>query len=47
MRSEGLLVVKPDPTDARRQLYSLVPAIPVVTTESGQVINFGFCMVRL
>ncbi|MBA4150653.1 MAG: helix-turn-helix transcriptional regulator [Verrucomicrobia bacterium] len=46
MRSAGLLIVKQDPTDARRRFYSLVPAIQPVTTATGHMIDFGFLVVR-
>jgi DNA-binding transcriptional ArsR family regulator len=47
MRKAGLLVMKPDQTDGRRMLYSLAPSVPVVKTETGAVIDFGFCLIRL
>lgn len=47
MRSAGLLITKPDPTDGRRMLYSLAPTIPLSKTEQGAVIDFGFCLLRL
>ncbi len=47
MRSAGLVVVHPNPADGRRQLYGLSPSVPLVKTESGNVIDFGFCLLRL
>ena len=45
--SAGLLVTSPDPTDGRRTLYTLAPAVPVVKTPEGAVtIDFGFCLLR-
>jgi hypothetical protein len=38
--------MKPDPTDGRRMLYSLVPSVPVVTTATGRGIDFCYCLVR-
>jgi hypothetical protein len=46
MRSAGLLVIAPDPTDGRRMLYSLAPSVPVVKSPEGIVIDFGFCLLR-
>jgi len=36
-----------NPKDGRRLCYALSPAVPVVKTETGVVIDFGFCLVRL
>ena len=48
MRAAGLLLVAPDPTDGRRMLYALAPAVPVVKSPEGAVaIDFGFCLLRL
>jgi DNA-binding transcriptional ArsR family regulator len=47
MRSAGLVVVLPNPEDGRRQLYGLAPSVPLVKTEAGNVIDFGFCLLRL
>ena len=46
MRRAGLLVVKPDPVDGRRMLYSLAPSMPLTKTEGWTVIDFGFCLLR-
>jgi hypothetical protein len=46
MRSAGLLVTMPDPTDGRRMLYSLSPSVPVVKSPEGITIDFGFCLLR-
>jgi hypothetical protein len=40
-------VTQPDKVDARRMLYSLSPTVPLVKTETGGVIDFGFCSLRL
>jgi len=47
MRSAGLLVTAPDPSDGRRMLYSLAPSVPVMKSPEGIVIDFGFCLLRL
>ncbi len=47
LKTLGLLVVQPDPKDGRRQLYSLSPNVPLVKTETGTALDFGFCLVRL
>ena len=48
LRAAGLLVTAPDPTDGRRMLYALAPAVPVVKSPEGAVgIDFGFCLLRL
>lgn len=47
MRAAGLVVTRPDPADGRRMLYSLAPAVPVVKTDKGAVMDFGCCVVRL
>src|SRR5687768_226620 len=38
MRSKGFVVMKADTVDTRRQLYSLAPGIPLITTENGKVL---------
>lgn len=48
MRSAGLLVTSPDPTDGRRMLYALAPSVPLQKTPEGAtVIDFGFVLLRL
>jgi hypothetical protein len=47
MRSAGLVVMKPDTQDRRRQLYSLTASVPLMKTPDGMVIDFGFCLIRL
>jgi len=48
MRTAGLLVTAPDPTDGRRLLYALAPTVPVVHSPEGALgIDFGFCLLRL
>ncbi len=45
--SAGLLTTSPDPTDKRRTLYALAPAVPLTKTPEGAVtIDFGFCLLR-
>ena len=46
LREAGLLVTTPDRVDKRRVLYSLAPSVPVVKTETGVTIDFGFCQLR-
>jgi hypothetical protein len=46
LRDAGLLVATPDPQDARRMLYALASTVPVTKTESGLMIDFGFCLLR-
>ena len=47
MRDAGFVLTQPDPADHRRMLYALAPSVPVVKTETGTVIDFGFCLLRL
>ena len=47
MRAAGLLVTQPDKQDGRRMLYALSPAVPVVNSPEGAVLDFGFCVLRL
>ena len=47
MRAAGLLVMETDPADGRRMRYGLSPSVPLVKTETGAVIDFGFCLLRL
>lgn len=47
LRSAGLVTMKSDPTDGRRSIYSLSPAVLFKDTEEGRMMNFGFCMVRV
>lgn len=45
---EAELVMKcPNPNDGRQPIYALTPAVPVVKTDSGVQLDFGFCIVRL
>ena len=44
LRDAGLLLTAPDPQDKRRTLYRLAPSVPVVKTETGMAIDFGFCV---
>ncbi|MDB6024772.1 MAG: hypothetical protein JWM68_995 [Verrucomicrobiales bacterium] len=47
LRAAGLVITKPNPNDGRRLLYALSPAVSVTLTETGAVIDFVFCVVRL
>ena len=47
LRNAGLIVANPDPTDSRRQLYSLAPSVKVAQTPEGRTMDFGYCVVRL
>ncbi len=47
LRDAGLVVAQQDPADGRRLLYALAPAVPLVKTEDGAMIDFGFVRVRL
>ena len=47
LRVAGLVIAQDDPSDRRRQLYSLSPAVTLRTTPSGQEIDFGCCVLRL
>jgi DNA-binding transcriptional ArsR family regulator len=46
LRNAGLIVANPDPTDSRRQLYSLAPSVRVAQTPEGKTMDFGYCVVR-
>ena len=47
LREAGLVVVIPNPTDGRKQLYSLAPGISVTKTETGCHLDLGICLFRL
>ena len=47
LRDAGLLATSPDPADGRRMLYALAPSVPVQKLETGTVIDFGFCLLRV
>jgi DNA-binding transcriptional ArsR family regulator len=47
MRAAGLVVMRENPRDGRKLLYALSAAVPVTKTETGAVIDFGFCLLRL
>lgn len=47
LRAAGLVSMAPDPTDARRQLYTLTPAVAVQRTATGLELDFGCCLVRV
>jgi DNA-binding transcriptional ArsR family regulator len=46
LREAGLLVTTPDPQDGRRMLYALASAVQLAKTETGVVLDFGFCRLR-
>ena len=46
LRNAGLIVASPDPTDSRRQLYTLAPSVKVAGTPEGRTMDFGYCFVR-
>jgi DNA-binding transcriptional ArsR family regulator len=46
LRGAGLVITSENPADGRRLLYHLAPAIPVVKTETGWDMDFGYCLVR-
>lgn len=43
----GLIVASPDPTDSRRQLYTLAPSVRVAETLEGKTMDFGYYVVRM
>ena len=47
LRNAGLIVANPDPTDSRRQLYSLAPSVKVTDSPEGKTMDFGCCVVRM
>lgn len=47
LRNAGLIVANPDPTDSRRQLYTLAPCVKVAETPEGKTMDFGYCVVRM
>lgn len=47
LRDAGLIVGVPDPTDGRRQIYSLSPALKVGDTPLGRMLDFGYGLLRL
>lgn len=47
LRDAGLIVGQPDPTDKRRQIYSLSPALKVGDTPLGRMLDFGYGLLRL
>ncbi len=47
LRNAGLIVANPDPTDSRRQLYSLAPSVKVTDSPEGKTMDFGYCVVRM
>ncbi|MFM2083165.1 MAG: Winged helix DNA-binding domain [Verrucomicrobiota bacterium] len=46
LRSSGLVVQQENPGDGRKYLYALAPTVPIVRTEKGAALEFGFCAVR-
>ena len=47
MRRSGLVLMQENPRDGRKCLYALAPAVPVMKTETGAVLDFGFLTIRL
>ena len=47
MCEAGFIVKTANPKDGRQPLYGLAPLVPLKKTESGSVIDFGFCLLRL
>ena len=47
MRTAGVVVVQENSRDGRKQLYALAPNVPLLKTEKGAVLEFGFITVRL
>jgi len=47
LRAAGLVNMALDPSDERRQLYTLSPAILVNRTDKGLELDFGCCVVRV
>jgi DNA-binding transcriptional ArsR family regulator len=47
LRQAGFVVSKQDPTDGRRQAYTLAPSVRVATGPEGRTMDFGYCVVRL
>ncbi|MEK0451950.1 MAG: Helix-turn-helix domain [Verrucomicrobiota bacterium] len=47
LRDAGFITAQPDPTDKRRQLYTLSPNIKIADTPEGRTMDFGYCVVRV
>src|SRR5688572_16065529 len=47
MRKAGLLLAEIDPSDFRKSLFELPPWLPIKTTPTGRIVDFGFIIVRL
>lgn len=47
LRAAGLVSMKEDPQDRRRQLYTLTSAVTARRTEAGLELDFGCCLARL
>lgn len=47
LRDAGFINAQPDPTDKRRQLYTLSPNIKIADTPEGRTMDFGYCVVRV
>ncbi len=47
LRNAGLIVGQDDPTDKRRQIYTLSPALKVGDTPMGRMLDFGYGLLRL
>ena len=46
-RSKRMVTMKADTVDKRRQFCSLAPTVPIINTDKGRVLNFGFLNVLL
>ena len=47
LREAGFIIAQVDPTDNRRQLYTLSPDIKITDTPEGRTMDFGYCVVRV
>jgi hypothetical protein len=43
----GLVQKSDNPSDRRKPLYALSPAVPLTKTDAGIFIDFGFCTLRI
>lgn len=47
LKKAGMVVTADDPTDRRRQVYTLAPFAKTETTPQGRTIDFGYCLMRI
>lgn len=48
LREAALVEMSPDPTDSRRQLYTLSPQVQVRRSDAGTIeMDFGCCVLRM